>query len=56
MTVLEQCVATQSLVKRAYRTGLSTYPWGTLVLSIMVEEMMSLSLTLWGLFVRKSRF
>ncbi|KAI3371066.1 hypothetical protein L3Q82_023708 [Scortum barcoo] len=49
------CIAEQSCVSRVNRRGLSTQPWGELVLRVMEEEETSWILTDCGLSVRKSR-
>lgn len=52
--VLEPCTGLQSWVKRKFRKGLSTQPWGMLVFNIMVKEVMFFDLTCCSLLVRKS--
>ena len=46
--------ATQSYVKSVCRRGLSTQPWGTPVLTVLVLDVRLLTLTDWGLSVKSS--
>jgi hypothetical protein len=48
-------MATQSLVNREYRRGLSTHPCGAPVLSVSEVEVLFLTFTTWERPVRKSR-
>ena len=48
-------MATQSLVNREYRRGLSTQPCGAPVLRISEVEVLFPTFTTWGRPVRKSR-
>ena len=43
------------MVKRVYRAGLSTHPWGKPVFKVIVEDVRSPTLTFCGLFETKSR-
>jgi hypothetical protein len=47
-------MATQSLLNREYRRGLSMHPCGAPVLRINIEEVLFPTFTIWGQPVRKS--